>query len=107
VVAGEEPQAMAMADFNGDNKPDLVLGNSATSVTVLLNTTLFASPPLNIFSTGNQSLLYWNSPAPNSVLQATTNLNNTNWVTVSNGTPITGVTLPNTSPAQFYRLKSQ
>lgn len=107
VVAGEEPQAMAMADFNGDNKPDLVLGNSAASVTVLLNSTLFASPPLNIFTAGNRSVLYWSSPAPNSVLQSTTNLNNPNWVTVSNGTPIIGVTLPNTSPSQFYRLKSQ
>src|SRR6185312_3830588 len=93
VVAGVEPQAMAMADFNGDNKPDLVLGNGGNNVTVMLNSTLFASPPLNIGSaSGNQSVLYWKSPAPDSVLQATTNLNNPNWFTVTNGQPIQGVT---------------
>lgn len=107
IAAGGESSTMAIADLNGDSKPDLVLGNTGTFVTVLLNATLFASPPLNIVSAGNQSVLYWNSPAPNSVLQSTTNLNNPNWVTVSNGKPIIGVTLPNTSPAQFFRLKSQ
>jgi len=107
IVAGEEPQAMAMADFNGDQKPDLVLGNSGNSVTVMLNSTLFASPPLSILSTGNQSVLYWKSPAPNSVLQATTNLVNPHWFTVSNGIPIQGVTLNNSSPALFFRLISQ
>ncbi|MEJ0088853.1 MAG: VCBS repeat-containing protein [Limisphaerales bacterium] len=99
--------SMSVADLNGDNKPDLVLGNNANFVTVLLNTTLFASPPLNIFSAGNQSVLYWNGPAPDSVLQVTTNLNNPNWITVTNGKPITGVMLPQTSPNQFYRLISQ
>ena len=98
---------MAMADFNGDNKPDLVLGNTGNSVTVLLNSTLFASPPLNIFSVGNQSVLYWKSPAPDSVLQATTNLASPNWTTVTSGVPIQGVTLTNTSPNLFFRLKSQ
>lgn len=107
IVAGREPQAMAMADFNGDSKPDLVLGNSGTSVTVMLNTTLFASPPLKISSAGNQSVLYWRSPAPDSVLQATTNLANPNWFTVTNGLPIQGVTLSNTAPALFFRLISQ
>jgi hypothetical protein len=107
IVAGVEPQAMAMADFNGDNKPDLVLGNTGTSVTVMLNSTLFGSPPLNIANAGDQSVLYWHSPAPDSVLQFTTNLNDPHWVTVSNGTPIMGVTLPNTTPARFFRLISQ
>jgi len=98
---------MAMADFNGDNKPDLVLANTGNTVTVALNSTLFASPPLHIVNDGYQSVLFWNRPAPNSVLQATTNLANPNWVTVSNGIPITGMTVPNTLPAQFFRLKSQ
>jgi hypothetical protein len=105
--AGNESQAMAIGDLNGDGRPDVVLGNTSISVTVMLNTTVFASPPLNIFTAGSQSVLYWNSPAPNSVLQSTTNLSNPNWVTVSNGKPITGMTLTNTSPTQFFRLKSQ
>ena len=98
---------MAMADFNGDGKPDVVLGNTGNTITILLNQTSFASPPLNIFSGGDQSVLYWRSPAPNSVLQTTTNLANPNWVTAPHGTPITGVTLSPTAPTQFYRLISQ
>jgi len=108
VVAGQEPQAMAMADFNGDQKPDIVLGNAGNSITVLLNSTLFAPPPLNIVSaSGNQSVVYWKNPAPDSVLQATTNLVSPNWFTVTNGRPIQGITLSNAAPALFFRLISQ
>ena len=107
IAAGGESSNLATADLNGDGKPDLVVGNTTTFVNVLLNATVFAPPPLNIISAGNQTVLYWNSPAPDSVLQATTNLNNPDWVNVANGKPITGVTLPNTSPVQFFRLKSQ
>ena len=107
MVAGLEPQAMAMADFNGDQKPDLVLGNTGNSVTVMLNSTLFAPPPLNILSSGNQSVLYWKRPAPDSVLQATTNLASPNWFNVTNGHPIQGVTVDSTAPALFFRMISQ
>ena len=107
ISAGVENYAMAVADLNGDNRPDLVLANQGNTVTVLLNTTLFSPPPLNIFSAGNQSVLYWNITAPNIVLQSTANLNNPNWVTVPNGKPISGVMLPQTLPNQFFRLISQ
>lgn len=106
-TAGQESPTMVVADFNGDNKPDLVLGNTATSITVLLNTSVFTPPPLNIVSAGNQSVLYWRSPSVKTVLQATTNLVNPNWFTVTNGAPIQGVTLPRTSPALFFRLQSE
>lgn len=107
IPAGGESMGMALADLNGDSKPDLVLGSTGPLVAVALNTTLFASPPLNILSAGNQSVLYWTSPAPNSILQSTTNLANPNWTTVSNGKAITGMMLPSTSSGQFFRLKSQ
>jgi hypothetical protein len=107
ITAGQESQAMAVADFNGDNKPDLVLGNTVSSITVLLNSTQFVPPPLNIVSAGNQSVLYWRSPSASTVLQATVNLTNPNWFTVTNGAAIQGVTLPVTSPALFFRLESQ
>jgi len=107
-VAGIEPPAMAMADFNGDGKPDLVLANAGTSVTVMLNSTVFASPPLNIVAGGGGgSVLYWKSPAPDSVLQATTNLANPNWTNVTSGQPIQGLAVSNAAPALFFRLISR
>ncbi len=65
------------------------------------------TPALNIAPAGNQSVLYWPAWAANFSLQTATNLSSTNWLTVTNGTPILGVTLTNTSPAAFFRLQSQ
>jgi hypothetical protein len=107
IAAGHESPTIAVADFNGDNKPDILLGNTGNSITVLLNTTPFRPPPLNILSAGNQSVLYWRSPSVKTVLQATTNLANPNWFAITNGAPFQGVTLPRTSPALFFRLQSE
>jgi hypothetical protein len=62
------------------------------------------SPWLNIVQAGNQAVLYWPASATNCVLQTTTNLASPNWVTVTNGVPIIGVTLTNSSSAAFFRL---
>jgi hypothetical protein len=64
-------------------------------------------PVLSIAVTGNQSVLYWSASATNYVLQTTTNLSSSNWVTVSNGLPIIGVALTNVSSASFFRLQQQ
>jgi hypothetical protein len=53
---------------------------------------------------GNQTALFWPASATNVILQTTTNLSSPNWTTVTNGTPIIGVTVANTSPAAFFRL---
>jgi hypothetical protein len=53
---------------------------------------------------GNQAVLYWPAGATNYVLQTSTNLSSTNWTDVTNGTPIMGVTVSDSSPASFYRL---
>ncbi|HXR08853.1 MAG TPA: choice-of-anchor tandem repeat GloVer-containing protein [Candidatus Acidoferrum sp.] len=69
---------------------------------------LRAGPPtLGIAESGNQSVLYWPSSAANFVLQTTTNVASGNWANVTNGTSITGVMVPNTSPAGFFRLQEQ
>ncbi len=62
---------------------------------------------LNIASSGNEAVLYWPAGATNFVVQTSTNLNSTNWTTVTNGTPIQGIAVPNSSPAAFYRLQYQ
>lgn len=68
----------------------------------------FSPPPaLNIAPAGNQVALYWPALAAHYNLQTVTNMSSTNWVTVSNGTPIIGVTLTNTQPAAFFRLQSR
>jgi len=63
------------------------------------------SPLLSIASIGNQTALFWPAWATNCVLESTTNLSNPNWLAVTNGEPIIGVTVTNTSPAQFFRLQ--
>jgi hypothetical protein len=64
-------------------------------------------PALGIAQAGNQEVLYWPVWATSYALQMKTSLSSTNWVTVSNGTPIIGVTLTNALPAAFFRLQQQ
>ena len=66
-----------------------------------------ATPALGIGTLGNQKAVYWPVSTTNVVLQTTTNLASPNWVTVTNGVPVTGVLVPNTSPAAFFRLQTQ
>jgi uncharacterized repeat protein (TIGR03803 family) len=62
-------------------------------------------PLLGIASAGaNQSVLYWPSSAGTYTLQTSTNLSSTNWVNVTNGTLVIGMTVTNSSPAAFFRL---
>jgi len=69
---------------------------------------IVAPPTLSIASVAtSQAALFWPASATNFVLQSTTNLASPNWVTITNGTPITGVILPNARPASFYRLQLQ
>jgi hypothetical protein len=116
VTAGEglawssSASSVATIDTNG-LASGLSTGNS--TITASLSgtsgsTTLTVSAPsLSIESAGNQSVLYWPAADTNYVLQMTTNLSTPNWVTVSNGIPIIGVTLTNASPAAYFRLQLQ
>ncbi len=54
----------------------------------------------------NQQVVFWPASLTNYVLQSTTNLSSPNWTTVTNGTPIIGLTVSNTSPASFYRIEA-
>ena len=78
-----------------------------TGTVVFGNIVLVPQLNLNIAVNGNQSVLYWPAGATNFVVQTSTNLSSTNWTTVTNGVPIMGITVPNSSPAAFYRLQAQ
>jgi hypothetical protein len=64
-------------------------------------------PTLNIASVGTQSILFWPASGTNYFLQSITNLNSSNWVTVSDAVPVIAFTVTNTSPARFFRLQQQ
>lgn len=71
---------------------------------------LLINPPLSITpvasqSVSNQTALFWPSWALHYTLQSSTNLNSGTWEDVTNGTPVTGVQLPNpTNSPYYYRL---
>ena len=61
-------------------------------------------PSLGMATVGNQTVLYWPASATNFVLQRVGSLASTNWLTVTNGIPLTGVVLSNSTPPGFFRL---
>ena len=67
-----------------------------------------APPPLGIFASSNQSILFWPAWATNCIVQSTTDLASPNWVTLSNAVVTIAttntVTVTNALSAQFFRL---
>src|SRR5580658_6463832 len=60
---------------------------------------------LGIAPAGGQSVLYWPaSSTTNYVLQTTTTLASTNWVTASNAVTVNAVVVTNPSPSGYFRL---
>jgi uncharacterized repeat protein (TIGR03803 family) len=99
---GDEPLAGLIQAGNGNFYGTAYLGGTNNDGTVFA---LNLSPPaLNVSPFGNQSVLFWPGANTNYVLQTTTNLASPNWVTASNAVPITGFTVTNSSPSQFFRL---
>ncbi len=107
---GSQPMCVVAADFNGDGKMDLACADAGITATnglvVLINTTPFPPPSLSITLGGGQAALSWPGWATNYVLESNADLSTTNWVAVTNGTPIVGgITLTNPWPAAFFRLR--
>ena len=64
-----------------------------------------APPPLGISIYGGRPAVFFaTDAAANFVLQMTTNLASPNWVTVTNGIPISGVQITNAPGTAFFRL---
>ncbi|HEV7926511.1 MAG TPA: hypothetical protein VGR14_14210 [Verrucomicrobiae bacterium] len=82
--------------------------SSTNSGTVVFsNISIVPQMNANIAVNGNQSVIYYPAGATNFVVQTSTNLSSTNWTTVTNGIPITGIVVTNSSPATFFRLQFQ
>ena len=63
-----------------------------------------AQPNLGIATAGNQSVLFYATTQVNYILQSSTNLASTNWVTAAEAVVVAAATVSNTSPAKFFRL---
>lgn len=83
------------------------LGVFATSGLInpmLIAIKIDAPPTLRIAPSGNQSVLFWPASGTNYVLQSTTNLASTDWITATDAVPVIAFTVTNTSPTRFFRL---
>jgi hypothetical protein len=108
ILTGSPRLGIAVADVNGDGKPDVISGDSTGLAQVYLNTTPTPSPQLYIASSGAQSnVIYWTGPAGQFDLQFTTNAASTNWQNVTDGVPVTGLMVSNGAPAIFFRLQTR
>lgn len=69
---------------------------------------MIVNPPLSIAPTMTQSggmpVVTWPAWALNYVLQTTTNLQSGTWDSATNGVPVTGLQLTNSTPGAYYRL---
>jgi hypothetical protein len=65
------------------------------------------APQLGSVASGNQSVIFWPATATNYILQSTTNLNSTNWTTVTDAVPVIAVTVTNNLPVRLFRLLKQ
>lgn len=60
-------------------------------------------PQLGLTTVSNATLAFWTPAATNYVLQSVTNAGATNWLAVTNGTPIAALGFTDNFPARFFR----
>lgn len=76
---------------------------------VLLTLSVFhhfasAQPAINIAPAGNQSVLFHTITPTNLLLQSTTNVASSNWVTATEAVYVSAAVVSNAAPAKFFRL---
>jgi hypothetical protein len=103
---------VAVGDFNGDAKPDLVVGITPSGgggvVTILLNTCVSAGPALTIARTNSTLAVSWPFPSTGFVLESTPSLRPPNWQPAIE-TPLTNnalleVMVPIKPGSRYFRL---
>ncbi len=111
----EVPNCVVAADVNGDGKPDLIVASSDGTLTVLINTITFPTPPnmkppnLSLALSDPNIVISWTSSATNLAIQTNSSLSGGNWGTASyaistvNGTN-QSITIPPPPGTLFFRL---
>ena len=105
--SGMFPGSIAVGDFNGDGKPDLVVAQ-LRGVSVLLNTSASAGLRLGVARSNSNLTLSWPLPYADFALESTTNVGSTNWQRVFES-PMTNsgrlqLAAPFDQPGRFFRL---
>lgn len=99
-----EPWAEAIADLNGDGKPDIVVANPGSSEIAVF----FQTPLLSITSQPTDVIVSWPAIWTNWVLQQNADVSTTNWSTTSNSTLNDGTNNTTSMPLScsnlFFRL---
>lgn len=114
-IQNSTPTYIVAADVNDDGKPDLIITSLIGTLTVLINTIEFPTPPMSLkldttFSGPNGLFLSWSSSVTNIVVQTNADLTSPNWGTASypisttNGTN-QSVTITSARGNLFFRLK--
>jgi len=107
-MAAAEPMPRALGAAAALGGKLFVTGGYDTNSTPTTLTEVFTpAPSLTIASVGNQSVLFWPVSGTNYILQSTTNLASSNWVTASDAMPVIAFTVTNSSPGRFFRLQAQ
>jgi FG-GAP-like repeat len=109
VTGSTNRTGLAVADLNNDGKPDVITSELFTGLAqVYLNTSPTLSTALLVAPSGTQSnVVYWTAQPGQFTLQSTTNLSSPNWQNVTDGTPVTGILLSNSTPTRFFRLQAR
>jgi FG-GAP-like repeat len=109
------PTYITAADVNNDGKPDLMITTRAGTLTMLINTIAFPTPPTPLmlgttFSSANGLVLFWSSASTNIVVQTNASLTGASWgtagyaISTANGTNHSVTIMP--APGNlFFRLK--
>jgi alpha-tubulin suppressor-like RCC1 family protein len=89
----------------GDGNTTTIDTNFDSFGVVLPELIMVVPPALGITTYGNQPVLIYPPVGTNYSLEMTTNLASGNWVTVTNGVPISGVQITNAPSNAFFRLR--